>query len=169
MVSSDDRIDVCDRFLGRQDSSACENQTPPADHYSSNSQKTAPMGMTPMHSTPSTEGTLCIKGPLVLALGAGIGEEALFRGWMQPALVQTLMESSPEYASLGGLLGTSLIFGLGHAVTGTYFVWATVFGVLMGVEYNTIGLPAVALTHAFYDWTAFLTLTAMWTSPKKSE
>ena len=80
---------------------------------------------------------------LVLALSAGIGEEALFRGWLQPLLSS---KAAALGASLGGGLGggmgglgglplgqaellglsvTSVIFGALHAVTPLYFFWAT--------------------------------------------
>ena len=81
---------------------------------------------------------------------------------MQSALTDKMLLITSDYASVGGIVVTSLVFGLCHAATKTYFIWATVFGALMGVEYNIIGLPATAFTHALYDWIAFVTLTEFW-------
>jgi membrane protease YdiL (CAAX protease family) len=54
---------------------------------------------------------------LIFGLLAGVPEEILFRGALQPAL---------------GLLVTSLLFGALHAVTFAYFVYATVAAGLLG-------------------------------------
>lgn len=103
-----------------------------------------------------------------MALGAGIGEEAFFRGWMQPAIASRFVDVSPDFAPLVGILVTSVVFGLGHAATRSYFVWATVFGVLMSAECTMIGLPAAAFTHALYDWIAFVSLKELW-DPRKEK
>jgi len=81
---------------------------------------------------------------------------------MQPALTDRFSVYAAEYSQLLGLLLTSVIFGLCHSLTSTYFVWATMFGMLMGIEYNLIGLPAAVLTHAVYDWVAFVILLKSW-------
>lgn len=102
------------------------------------------------------------QGPIVLAIGAGVGEEAFFRGWLQQTLVDQLANSYPELSVVGGIFAASVLFGLGHAATPTYFLWATVFGGVMGIEYIKIGLPATAFTHAFYDWITFVTIKELW-------
>lgn len=81
---------------------------------------------------------------LFVALSAGICEELLFRGTLQPAM---------------GLVWSSLLFGLLHAVTPTYAVVATLLGLFLGWEMLSTGdLVAPMLTHSLYDWLAFLEL-----------
>lgn len=76
-------------------------------------------------------------GMVVLALAAGIGEEILFRGALQPLI---------------GLLAASLVFGALHALTLGFFVFATVFGLYLGWLYEfSQGLSVPILTHAIYD------------------
>jgi uncharacterized protein len=85
-------------------------------------------------------------GPLssvVLGAAAGLGEEWLFRGVVQPAL---------------GLVATSLLFGLAH-VGGLrmlpFGVWASIMGlVLGGLAIATGGLIAPIVAHGVYDMLA---------------
>jgi membrane protease YdiL (CAAX protease family) len=81
---------------------------------------------------------------------AGIGEELLFRGVIQPALA--------GYAGVvAGLVATSVIFGLAHSVTRTYAVIATLIGAFLGGLWLLTGnilVPVVA--HALYDFVAIL-------------
>jgi hypothetical protein len=85
--------------------------------------------------------------PMALLLGgaAGVGEELLFRGLLQEGL-STLLGAIP------GLLLASLIFGLLHAVTPVYAVFATFLGVVLGALflYSASLLPSL-LAHALYD------------------
>jgi uncharacterized protein len=81
----------------------------------------------------------------VIALGAaaGIGEEWLFRGVLQPTL---------------GLLITSVLFGLAH-VGGSrmlpFGVWAAAMGVMMGsLASASGGLIAPIVAHGVYDMLA---------------
>lgn len=97
-----------------------------------------------------------------MAFGAGIGEEALFRGWLQPLTINSLSGLPGAAPVIFGVLFTSLFFGLCHYVTETYLIWATVFGVLFGIESMQIGVPAAMLTHALYDWFAFVFIQEMW-------
>jgi membrane protease YdiL (CAAX protease family) len=75
----------------------------------------------------------------VLAAFAGLGEELLFRGVLQPKI---------------GLLLSALVFGLLHALTPTYFIAATILGLYMGglTEWMGGSIGAAAATHALYDF-----------------
>jgi membrane protease YdiL (CAAX protease family) len=84
----------------------------------------------------------------VLAAGAGIGEEALFRGWLQPALADA---TSPAL----GLVLASLLFGLAHALTALYAVLATLIGLYLGLlDLATGNLLVPILVHSVYDFIA---------------
>lgn len=91
--------------------------------------------------------------PIDLALIAGLagfGEEMLFRGIGQTALAHWL--------GLGmALLLTNLVFGLVHALSPTYAVVAGAMGLYLGLLLAlTNNLVLVCLTHATYDFIAFL-------------
>lgn len=79
---------------------------------------------------------------LVLAVITGFGEELLFRGVFHPWI---------------GLVWSNLVFGLVHWVTWAYAVYAGLIGFLLGMELDhTSSLIAPMLTHAVYDFAAFL-------------
>lgn len=81
---------------------------------------------------------------LLLAAAAGFGEEILFRGVFQP---------------LSGLLVSSIVFALLHAVTPAYAVLAFVFSLYLGGLYTRTGNLAEPITvHAVYDAWALLLL-----------
>lgn len=83
-----------------------------------------------------------------LALLAGLGEEVLFRGVIQTALVQG---TSPMI----GVVLASLLFGVVHWVTFAYFLLATAMGLYLGLLYHLTGnLMVVVLVHSLYDWAA---------------
>ena len=84
----------------------------------------------------------------LLALLAGVCEELLFRGVIQPWL--------SRLGEPAGVIGTSLLFGFAHSVTPTYFLLASGIGFyLSGVQAAAGHLAAPMLTHALYDWFAF--------------
>ncbi len=86
-----------------------------------------------------------------ISVCAGLGEELLFRGWLQGWLIGPLGEASPTQIFVGVLIA-SLAFGLVHAMTPTYFVLATLVGVYLGyltVLTENLLVPIVA--HALYD------------------
>lgn len=96
---------------------------------------------------------------LISAL-AGLGEEAMFRGVLQPGL-----------ASLWGiwpsLLAVSLLFGMAHMMTPAYFLMATLMGAFLGgVMLFTQNLLAPIVAHAMYD---FLVLCYLLRLPKRSQ
>ena len=84
---------------------------------------------------------LGLGGIVALSLGAGIGEEAFFRGFLMPfADGQLLRLGAPEeVASAGVLVSTSVFFGALHAITPAYAIWATGAGLLFGLEYMQDG------------------------------
>lgn len=79
---------------------------------------------------------------LAFGLLAGIPEEMLFRGAIQPVV---------------GVLLASLIFGVLHAITPTYTVYATVAGLLLGLLAEWRGdLWAATAAHIVYDAALFI-------------
>lgn len=86
----------------------------------------------------------------LLAALAGLGEELLFRGVLQPWF--------GRYGLAAGWIGANLLFGLAHAVTPTYFVLATAIGFyLSAVQAAAHGnLAAAVIAHGLYDWFAFV-------------
>ncbi len=89
---------------------------------------------------------------LAISVLAGLGEEILFRGWLQTWLAESL-------GPLGALAAASVAFGMVHAVTRWYAVMATVIGALLGALLLwTENLIAPILVHALYDFVALLVL-----------
>ncbi|MBI1900238.1 MAG: CPBP family intramembrane metalloprotease [Planctomycetia bacterium] len=88
-----------------------------------------------------------------IALLAGIGEEALFRGFVQTWLKGPL-------GVVGAVAAASVIFGLAHFVTPTYAVLAALLGAYLGglMLYFDGNLLAPMITHALYDFCALVYL-----------
>lgn len=89
---------------------------------------------------------------VVLAAIAGLSEELLFRGVLQPWL-----ESMNGYVF--GLIGSNLLFGLAHFVTPLYALLAGLIGIYLGLfmdidEQRNLLIPM--LIHGLYDYLAFL-------------
>jgi membrane protease YdiL (CAAX protease family) len=87
-----------------------------------------------------------------LALLAGVTEETLFRGFLQP-----WMESHWGWAA--GLIGSNLLFALAHAISPLYALLAGAVGVYLGLVLDFGGernLLTPLLVHALYDFLAFL-------------
>lgn len=79
---------------------------------------------------------------LLIASIAGLGEEVLFRGVLHP---------------LSGLFWSNVIFALVHSITPLYAVLAGLMGLYLGWLLEQSGdLLAPILTHALYDFLAFL-------------
>jgi membrane protease YdiL (CAAX protease family) len=73
----------------------------------------------------------------LVALAAGIGEEILFRGALQPSF---------------GLIPASLLFGLMHPVNALYIAVAAVMGFVLGSAFAlSDSLYLVITAHATYD------------------
>jgi membrane protease YdiL (CAAX protease family) len=95
----------------------------------------------------------CNSGQLgYLALVAGVTEETLFRGFLQP-----WMEAHGGFAL--GLIGSNLIFAAAHYITPVYALLAGLTGLYLGVALDFGGernLLTPTLIHALYDFLAFL-------------
>lgn len=88
----------------------------------------------------------------ILAAIAGFSEEVLFRGVLLPAL-------SRELSSIGGLLASSVLFGLVHFASRTYALVAGIMGCYLGILFLLTGSLVVPIvTHALYDFGALLVL-----------
>ena len=90
----------------------------------------------------------------VLAAIAGISEEILFRGVIQP-----WMENA--WGINAGLIGSNIIFGLVHAITPLYTVLAVLVGIYLGLALDVGGdrnLLTPILIHGLYDFLAFMAL-----------
>ena len=83
-----------------------------------------------------------------ISLSAGVGEEVLFRGFIQTYLGEL---SQPYLA----LVITSIVFGALHAVSVSYFIFATIVGLYLGGLYlwsDNLLIPIAA--HFLYDFVA---------------
>ena len=88
----------------------------------------------------------------VIAALAGIGEELFFRG-----LIQLGLSSALGLEVWLAILIASLIFGLAHAVTFTYFLLAFAISVYLGFLFDFTGNLFVPIViHALYDFFVFL-------------
>lgn len=85
---------------------------------------------------------------LLIAALAGLGEEVLFRGLLQPLM---------------GVGWSNLLFGLAHCVTPMYAVIVAAIGAFLGwLRLETGNLLPPVVTHATYDFVAFLLVVADW-------
>ena len=87
-----------------------------------------------------------------MALQAGISEEILFRGFLQPWFER-------NWGWAGGLVFSNLVFALVHWITPMYALLAGLTGVYLGLaldfgEERNVLIPT--LIHALYDSCAFL-------------
>ena len=98
---------------------------------------------------------LLLNSPARLALVAvlaGLGEEALFRGVLQSAIAAAA-------GPWAGLLAAALLFGGAHFVSRAYAALATLFGLYLGGLYLWSGnLLVPAAVHAAYDFVLLLYL-----------
>jgi uncharacterized protein len=91
-----------------------------------------------------------------LSIVAGIGEELLFRGVIQPLAIRW---TTPEV----GLAIASILFGLAHAISRTYLILATVVGAYLGwlaLRFGEIVTPITA--HALYDFCVLWWISRRW-------
>jgi membrane protease YdiL (CAAX protease family) len=93
----------------------------------------------------------CTMAELVLiALLAGVGEEALFRGLVQRGVAQAA-------GPMAGLVAASALFGLAHFVTRTYALLASILGLYLGALFLLTGNLVVPIAvHTLYDVVALL-------------
>lgn len=97
---------------------------------------------------------------LALSLAAGVGEELLFRGWLQSFLEMHLTNMG-DAAPWVAIALSALVFGLVHPVTVGYVVLAFLLGCLLGVAYHLTGnilVPIVA--HTLYDLILMIRMVA---------
>ena len=85
---------------------------------------------------------------VLFGLIAGIPEEILFRGALQPTL---------------GIVPASILFGALHALTPAYFIYATLAGMLLGglADWRD-GLWAPIAAHVVIDTVTFVLLIRRW-------
>lgn len=84
----------------------------------------------------------------VIAGLAGVGEEALFRGWLQ-GWMQLHWGTGPA------VMISSLLFGLAHPLSLSYLLSTLAIGLaLTGLYQYSGGWLAPALTHGLYDFLA---------------
>lgn len=86
-------------------------------------------------------------GAVVLGASAGVGEEALFRGAIQPRF---------------GIVLTAVAFALVHSQYGLSYVIVGLFlvGVVLGLERRYFGTTAAMITHAMFNVIAVLVASA---------
>jgi len=91
-----------------------------------------------------------LTGLAALAAVAGISEEVLFRGVIQPGLTRWLPAGT-------ALLVTSLLFGLVHFASRTYVIFAALMGLYLGALFQLVGnlFPPI-VAHATYDFVALV-------------
>jgi len=88
---------------------------------------------------------LALLTSIALGLAAGLGEEMLFRGVLQ-------WELASRFGDTVALGITSVVFGLLHAVTPLYAVFAALASVYFGYLYQSADNLAVPImAHALYD------------------
>ena len=89
---------------------------------------------------------------LALACAAGVGEELLFRAWMQASLAEWL-------GAYPALAIAAVAFGVVHAVTRAYAVLATAIGVYLGLAFLFTGnVFAPLVAHVVYDAVALFVI-----------
>ncbi|MGR8997999.1 MAG: CPBP family intramembrane glutamic endopeptidase [Gammaproteobacteria bacterium] len=101
----------------------------------------------------------------MLAAIAGVSEELLFRGVIQPWI-----ESS--WGMAAGLIGSNVIFGLVHAVTPLYAVLAAFVGIYLGLSLDYGGernLLTPVIIHGLYDFLAFVALMRVYRASQMSD
>lgn len=92
------------------------------------------------------------RGIFVLSLLAGIGEELLFRVFLQTIVAEWLTPTV-------GILLVSIVFGAMHFLTATYMLVTMLIGVLLGVLYHLTGSAVLIMAmHFSYDVAAFTLL-----------
>ena len=96
---------------------------------------------------------------LLLATIAGVSEELLFRGVIQPWI-------TAAWGYMVGLWLTNIIFGLVHAITPLYVVLVVIVGFYLSLSMTAISgetnLLIPIIIHSLYDFLAFLALMRMY-------
>jgi len=94
----------------------------------------------------------------LIAMGAGFGEEWLFRGFGVQGVGWLLPDSwSPEMVQWTAILIVALVFGGLHALTPMYFFLTFVMGIYFGyLVWETESLLPAVVAHGLYDYIALL-------------
>jgi membrane protease YdiL (CAAX protease family) len=95
---------------------------------------------------------------LLLATIAGVSEELLFRGVIQPWI-------TASWGIVAGLWVSNIIFGLVHAVTPLYALLVTLVGLYLSLSMEVGGtnnLLIPIIIHSLYDFLAFIALMRMY-------
>lgn len=86
----------------------------------------------------------------LFSLLAGVAEETLFRGVMQTWL-------EPLAGPTVAIVAVAVVFGLVHAISRPYVIFAFVLGLILGaLFYFSRSLAAAMTAHAVYDFAALL-------------
>ncbi|MFV2065479.1 MAG: lysostaphin resistance A-like protein [Pirellulales bacterium] len=84
----------------------------------------------------------------IISLLAGVGEELLFRGFIQDRIAR-------GFGTVPALAVASLMFGFAHPISRTYVLMASIAGCYLGCLYLVTGnLVVPIVTHATYDFLA---------------
>jgi membrane protease YdiL (CAAX protease family) len=90
----------------------------------------------------------------LLSVVAGLGEEMLFRGWLQNWIGRGI---GPPLGAVLGLICASLIFAVCHWISHTYLVMVLLAGLYLGLLLIlSQSLLAPITAHAVYDFVALL-------------
>lgn len=95
-----------------------------------------------------------------LALLAGVSEEFLFRGVLEPAF--------QPWGHVLALILCNLIFGICHAVTPAYAIYAALLGSYLSLTRWVIDEPNLMvpiISHSLYDFVAFFIVKASYQRP----
>jgi len=102
---------------------------------------------------------------LLLATIAGVSEELLFRGVIQPWI-------TAAWGMTAGLYASSIIFGLAHAVTPLYALLVTLVGYYLSLSMDMGGgdsnLLIPIIIHSLYDFFAFIMLMRLYRASNPS-
>ena len=103
---------------------------------------------------------------LLLAAIAGLSEELLFRGVIQPWI-------TASWGALIGIWASNIIFGLVHAITPLYAILVTLVGVYLSYSMEALsGEPNLLIPiiiHGFYDFLAFMALMRIYKNSLRDE
>jgi membrane protease YdiL (CAAX protease family) len=90
---------------------------------------------------------------VLLATLAGVCEEIVFRGFLQPWF--------GRLGAMTGLIGSNIVFALAHFVTPTYAIAAFLIGIYLAMLLQIDDSPNLLVpivTHTVYDFVAFLVI-----------
>ncbi len=100
----------------------------------------------------------------LLAALAGVSEELVFRGVIQPWIENA-------WGLTTGLIVSNILFGLVHAVTPLYAVLAAMVGMYLALSMDYAGernLLTPIIIHSFYDLLAFVALMRVYRASLKA-